>query len=404
MSIDLEALYTDLHRNPELPFQEHRTARVAAAHLRDLSLDVHEGIGGTGVVAVLENGDGPTVWIRADMDALPVAEATGLPYASTATGVDEDGSTVPLMHACGHDMHVTALIGAVERLVTERDDWAGTVVAVLQPAEELGAGARAMLDDGILTRFPRPDVVLGQHVMPLPVGTIGVRPGPQLSASDGLRVVLHGAGGHGSRPHATIDPVVMAAATVMRLQTVVSRETDPGDLTVVTVGSLHAGTKNDIIPAEATMELSLRYPDDERRARVLEKVERVVRAEALASGAVREPSVSTLHTFPATINDAEATERVISAFGRELGEQSVIDPGLFSSSEDVSWFARDAGAPLVFWFWGGHDRDAYAQAAANGTVDQDIPSNHSPFFAPVPQPTIDIGVAAMATAAREFLG
>lgn len=246
MSIDLEALYIDLHRHPELSFQETRTAGIAAGHLRDLGLDVHEGIGVTGVVGVLANGSGPVVWLRADMDALPVKEETGLAYASTATGVDPDGNVVPVMHACGHDMHVTAMIGAVEKLVSDRDAWKGTVVVVIQPAEEYGAGARAMLDDGALRRFPKPDVVLGQHVTPLPAGVIGVRPGPQMSASDGLQVVMHGRGGHGSRPHATIDPVVMAAATVMRLQTVVSREVDPHDLAVVTVGSIHAGTKNNM--------------------------------------------------------------------------------------------------------------------------------------------------------------
>ncbi|QMU96975.1 amidohydrolase [Microbacterium esteraromaticum] len=403
MTVDLEALYIDLHKHPELSFQETRTAGIAAAHLRDLGLEVTDGVGITGVVGVLTNGDGPVVWLRADMDALPVVEETGLAYASTATGVDPDGNTVGVMHACGHDMHVTAMIGAVERLVAERDQWSGTVVVVIQPAEEYGAGARAMLDDGALDRFPRPDVVLGQHVTPLPAGTIGVRPGPQMSASDGIQVVLYGRGGHGSRPHSTIDPIVMAASTIMRLQTVVSREVDPHDLAVVTVGAIHAGTKNNIIPADATLQLSLRYPDEQLREKVLEKVERVVRAEAMASGAEREPEISTLHTLPATINDADASARVVSAFQGVFGEQSVIDPGLFTGSEDVSWFARDAGVPLVFWFWGGVDPKVFADAVANDTVDKDIPTNHSPFFAPAIHPTIEVGVTALATAAREFL-
>ena len=420
MGIDLEALYTDLHRHPELSFQETRTAGIAAAHLRELGLEVHEGVGITGVVGVLRNPSPrpadarsaqatgsitahPVVWLRADMDALPVTEETGLPYASTATGVDPDGNTVGVMHACGHDMHVTAMIGAVERLVAERERWSGTVVVVIQPAEEYGAGARAMLDDGMLDRFPTPDVVLGQHVTPLPAGMIGVRPGPQMSASDGIQVVMHGRGGHGSRPHSTIDPIVMAASTIMRLQTVVSREVDPRDLAVVTVGAIHAGTKNNIIPAEAMMQLSLRYPDEQLREKVLSKVERVIRAEAAASGAEREPEITTLHTLPATINDVDATQRAISAFQTAFGAQSVVDPGLFTGSEDVSWFARDAGVPLVFWFWGGVDPKAYADAVANGTVDSDIPTNHSPFFAPVMQPTIDVGVKAMVAAAREFL-
>ncbi|WP_193597655.1 amidohydrolase [Microbacterium sp. YJN-G] len=403
MTIDLEALYIDLHKHPELSFQETRTAGVAASHLRDLGLEVHEGIGITGVIGVLRNGSGPVVWLRADMDGLPVAEETGLPYASSATGIDPDGAAVPVMHACGHDMHVTAMIGAVERLVAQRAEWSGTVVVVIQPAEEFGAGARAMLDDGLLDRFPRPDVVLGQHVTPLPAGVIGVRPGPQMSASDGIQVVLHGRGGHGSRPHSTIDPIVMAAATIMRLQTVVSREVDPHDLAVVTVGAVHSGTKNNIIPADANLQLSLRYPDEQLREKVLEKVERVVRAEAMASGAEREPEFSTLHSLPATINDADATARAVAAFQAAFGEQRVIDPGLFTGSEDVSWFARDAGVPLVFWFWGGHDPIAYAEAEANGTLDRDVPTNHSPFYAPVIQPTIDAGVTAMVVAAREFL-
>src|SRR5690606_32737884 len=219
-------------------------------------------VGITGVVGVLSNGSGPVVWARADMDGLPVEELTGLPYASTATGIDPAGLTVPIMHACGHDMHVTTMIGAVEQLVAQRDQWSGTLVVLMQPAEEYGAGSRAMLDDGLLDRFPKPDIVLGQHVTPLPAGVIGMRPGPQMAAADGITVTMHGLGGHGSRPHTTIDPVVMAAATVMRLQTIASRELDAREVGVVTVGSIHAGTKNNSIPAEATLELSLRYPDD----------------------------------------------------------------------------------------------------------------------------------------------
>ncbi|MGY1552700.1 amidohydrolase [Microbacterium sp. A588] len=403
MSIDLESLYIDLHRHPELSFQETRTAGIAAGHLRDLGLEVEEGVGITGVVALLRNGDGPVVWMRADMDALPVQEQTGLAYASTATGIDPAGNTVPVMHACGHDMHVTAMIGAVEQLLATRGEWSGTVVVVMQPAEEYGAGARAMLDAGILDRYPKPDIVLGQHVTPLAAGIIGVRSGTQMAASDGLTVTLHGRGGHGSRPHTTVDPVVMAAATVMRLQTIASRETDPQDVAVVTVGSIHAGLKNNIIPAEATLELSLRYPNDEARARVLASVERIVRAEALASGAEREPEIRTDHVLPPTINDVDAVTRVTAALKRTLGEAAVIDPGMITGSEDVSWFARDAGAPLVFWFWGGIDPATFAAAVANDSVAQTIPTNHSPFFAPEIHPTIEIGVTALATAAREFL-
>ncbi|TQK17964.1 hippurate hydrolase [Microbacterium sp. SLBN-154] len=411
MALDLDAIYTDLHRHPELSFQETRTAGAIAQRLTELGIEFEEGIGRTGLAAVIRNDDdnaadgerGPVVWLRADMDGLPVEERTGLAYASTARGVDPQGLDVPVMHACGHDMHVTALLGALERLVATTDEWRGTVVAVFQPAEEYGAGSQAMIADGVLDRFPRPDIVLGQHVTPLPAGTIGVRPGTQMAASDGLRVTLLGRGGHGSRPQATIDPVVMAAATVMRLQTVVSRETDPRDVAVVTVGSIHAGLKNNIIPAEAVLELSLRYPDDAARARVLEKVERIVRAEAQASGAEEEPVIKVDHSLPPTINDDEATARLSAAFTRAFGDDKVVDPGMFTGSEDVSWFAREAGVPLVFWFWGGVDPQVYADAAASGSIEREIPTNHSPFFAPLLQPTLDNGVANLVTAAREFL-
>ena len=403
MSIDLEAVYIDLHRHPELSFQETRTAGVVADRLTELGVEFEEGIGKTGVAAVIRSGEGPTVWLRADMDGLPVPEQTGLAYASTAHGTDPAGNDVPVMHACGHDMHVTCMLGAIERLQATKDEWSGTVVAVFQPAEEYGAGAQAMIADGVLDRMPRPDVVLGQHVTPLPAGVIGVRPGTQMAASDGLTVTLHGRGGHGSRPHSTIDPIVMAAATVMRLQTIASREVDPRDVAVVTVGSIHAGLKNNIIPAEAKLELSLRYPNDEMRDRVLAAVERIVRAESEASGAEVPPTIVTDHTLPPTINDPDATARAVAAFERAFGEGAVIDPGMFTGSEDVSWFARDAGVPLVYWFWGGVDPEAFATAEAAGTLERDIPTNHSPFFAPVIHPTLDRGVDALVVAAREFL-
>jgi hippurate hydrolase len=337
------------------------------------------------------------------MDGLPVAERTGLAYASTARGIDPQGADVPVMHACGHDMHVTALLGALERLVATASEWSGTVVAVFQPAEEFGAGSKAMIADGVLDRFPRPDIVLGQHVTPLPAGTIGVRPGTQMAASDGLTVTLHGRGGHGSRPHATIDPIVMAAAAIMRLQTVASREVDPREVAVVTVGSVHAGLKHNIIPAEATLQLSLRYADDGMRERVLERVERIIRAEADASGAEVAPTIVNDHTLPPTINDADATARLAAAFRRAYGDAAVVDPGMFTGSEDVSWFAREADVPLVFWFWGGIDPELFARASAEGTIDRDVPTNHSPFFAPVLHPTLERGVENLVVAAREWL-
>lgn len=403
MTLDLEAIYIDLHQNPELSFQEVRTAGVISAKLTELGIEHETGIGKTGVAAVIRNGEGPVVWLRADMDALPVPEQTGLEYASKARATDPEGTEVPVMHACGHDMHVTALLGALEQFVATTAEWSGTIVAVFQPAEEYGSGAQSMIADGVLDRFPRPTIVLGQHLTALPAGQIGVRGGAQMAASDGLHVTLHGRGGHGSRPDTTIDPIVMAAATVMRLQTIVSRETDPREMAVVTVGSMHAGLKNNIIPAHATLDLSLRYPDEAARQVVMAKVERVIKAEAMASGAVEEPTIEILHTLPPTINDPDATDRLITAWEQAFGEADVVDPGLFAGSEDVSWFATEAGVPLVYWFWGGVEPEAYAAAVATSSVETDIPSNHSPFFAPILHPTIERGVEALVVAAREFL-
>ncbi|MFF2959361.1 amidohydrolase [Streptomyces sp. NPDC057963] len=264
----LRALYKDLHAHPELSFQEVRTAGIVAARLREQGWDVTEGVGGTGVVGVLSAGDGPVVLLRADMDALPVREETGLPYASTRTAVDAEGNEVPVMHACGHDMHVTCLLGATALLAANRHAWRGTVVAVFQPAEEIG-GAPAMIDDGFLERFPHAEVCLGQHVGPIPAGFVGTRPGPVMAASDSVRVRLFGRGGHGSMPETTVDPVVMAAAIVMRLQTVVSREVGAEQQAVVTVGSIHSGTKENIIPATADLRINIRSTTPAVRERVL---------------------------------------------------------------------------------------------------------------------------------------
>ena len=295
------------------------------------------------------------------------------------------------------------MIGAVERLVAARDDWSGTLVVLIQPAEEYGAGSRAMLDAGILDRYPKPDVVLGQHVTPLPAGVVGMRPGPQMAAADGITVTLHGRGGHGSRPHTTIDPVVMAAATVMRLQTIASREVDPRGVGVVTVGSIHAGTKNNIISSEATLELSLRYPDDAARERILAGVERIVRAEAAASGAEREPEFRTEHRLPPTINDPDATARVSAAIDRALGAGTVMDPGFFTAARMSPGSHETRVRRWCSGSGGVIDADAYAAALADGTVSDVIPTTHSALFAPVIHPGIEIGVASMTAAVREFL-
>jgi hippurate hydrolase len=400
---DLDALYRDLHSHPELSFQEHRTAGLVAEHLRDLGLEVTTGIGRTGVVGVLANGDGPTVLLRADMDALPVLEDTGLAWASTQTATDDTGKVVPVMHACGHDIHITCLIGAVERLVAQRGEWSGTLVALFQPAEEHGGGAQVMVEDGLYDKVPRPDVVLGQHVTPLPAGMLGAHPGAAMAAVDTMEVTMRGRGGHGSRPETTIDPVVMAAAAVMRLQTVVSREVAPQDTSVVTVGSFHAGTANNIIAAEAKLGISVRSFNEEVRARVLSGVERIVAAEAAASGATEPPTVEYGEQYPVTVNDPDATARLTAVFAVEFGGDALFDPGALSGSEDVGNLATAAGIPLVYWILGGADPQKFAAAAAAGTLETDIPSNHSPHFAPLAQPTIDTGVRALVVAAREWL-
>ncbi|WP_223693251.1 amidohydrolase [Leifsonia poae] len=400
---DLEALYRDLHRHPELSFSEHRTADIVVDKLVSLGLEVTAGIGGTGVVGVLANGVGPTVLLRADMDALPVLEDTGLEWASTDTGVDHTGRTVPVMHACGHDIHITCLIGAVESLVAERAEWSGTLVALFQPGEEHGGGARVMVDDALYEKVPTPDVVLGQHVIPLPAGTLGAHSGAAMAAVDTMEVTLRGRGGHGSRPETTVDPVVMAAATVMRLQTVVSREVAPQETSVVTVGSLHAGSANNIIAAEAKLGISVRSFSEEVRARMLDAVERIVTAEAAASGATEVPTIEFGEQYPVTVNEPAATARTTAAFVAEFGADRIVDPGALAGSEDVGNLATAAGAPLVYWMLGGADPETFASALAAGTLDADIPSNHSPHFAPLAQPTIDTGVRALVVAAREWL-
>lgn len=401
--MDLEALYRDLHAHPELSFEEHRTAGIVAEQLTALGLEVHTGIARTGVAGVLRNGDGPTVLLRADMDGLPVLEQTGLPWASTATAPGDDGHPVPVMHACGHDIHITCLLGAVERLVASTDDWSGTLVAVFQPAEEHGGGAEVMVQDGLYTKVPVPDVVLGQHVTPFPAGMVGAHPGAAMAAVDAFEVTLHGRGGHGSRPETTIDPVVMAAAAVLRLQTVVSREIAPHDTAVVTVGTLHAGTKNNIIAPSATLGISVRSFDETVRARVLDGVDRILRAEAQASGSPQDPTVEWGERYPVTVNDVEATARVNAAFAAEFGTEAVLEPGALSGSEDVGNLATAAGVPLVYWLLGGGDPEVVRAAMAAGTVDTEIPSNHSPFFAPLAQPTIGVGVRALVAAARVWL-
>jgi amidohydrolase len=401
---ELAALYRDLHAHPELAFAEHRTAGIVAERLDGLGYQVTTGVGGTGVVGVLPNGTGPTVLLRADMDGLPVLEQTGLPYASTRRAKDSGGADVPVMHACGHDMHVTCLLGAAAELAATRDAWRGTLLLVFQPAEEAGKGARAMIDDGLYERVPVPDIVLGQHVMPLPAGVLGVHGGPAMAGADALRVVLHGQGGHGSRPETTVDPILMAAAIVLRLQGVVSRELAPSEAAVLTVGALRAGTAANIIPDQAELLLSLRSFNDKVHDKAREAINRIIRAEAAASGALREPEITTTVSFPILVNDPAACTRLTDLFSAEVG--LTLDTGPVTGSEDVGLLATAVGAPCAYWFFGGSDPALFAGVTtveeARDIVDG-LPSNHSPLFAPVIDPTIRTGIKALTTAARAWL-
>ena len=399
---DLEALYKDVHSHPELSMQETRTAGLAANCLRDAGYDVTTGVGKTGIVGLLRNGEGPTVMLRADMDALPVEEATGLPYASKTTVTDREGKSVPVSHMCGHDMHVTWLAGAAKLLADVRTTWRGTLMAVFQPGEETAEGARAMIDDGLFKRFPKPHVVLGQHVMMGPSGTVAGRAGPITSAADSLQITLFGRGAHGSMPQASIDPVIMAAATVMRLQTIVSREVAAAEAAVVTVGALQAGTKENVIPDEAIIKLNVRAFDAGVRTRVLAAIERIVNAEAEASGAPRKPEITMLDHYPLNVNDRDAGKIVMGAFRKHFGAERVRETGPAPASEDFGSFGSEWHSPSVFWFVGGTDPDLYAKAKAANRLNE-LPVNHSPKFAPVIHPTLQVGVETLVVATRAWL-
>lgn len=390
---DVEDLYKDIHRHPELSMQEVRTANLAAGRLDAAGFEVTTGVGTTGVVGVLKNGEGPTVMVRADMDALPVQEQTGLDYASTVDGV---------MHACGHDMHVAWLSGAAAHLSTHRNDWHGTLVALFQPAEETAAGARAMIDDGLFDRVPQPDVILAQHVMPTPAGTLGAKPGVMTSAADSFDIRLYGRGAHGSMPQASIDPVVMAAATVLRLQSVVAREVGPNEAAVLTVGALQAGTKANVIPDEAVLKVNVRTYDDGVRTRVLEALRRIVEAEAEASGAPKKPEVTIVDHYELVRNDPVATDRVRRAFAAQFGAEHVVDIDPLSASEDFGSYGSEWGVPSVFWTVGGTDPDTYRQLAEAGRLGE-LPTNHNPRFAPVLDPTLSQGVETLVTAVQAWL-
>ncbi|MGW0647786.1 amidohydrolase [Streptomyces umbrinus] len=392
----LEDLYRDLHRHPELSGQEHRTAARLSERLAGAGFETVDGIGGTGVVGMLRNGDGPTVLLRGDMDALPVTEETGLPYASETSGV---------MHACGHDLHVTWLTGAADALAAGRDTWNGTLLVVGQPAEETGEGAAAMVNDGLYERFPRPDVLLAQHAAPGPAGLYAHSPGLIMSASTDVDIVVHGVGGHGSRPEATVDPVVTAAYIVTRLQTVVSREIAARESAVLTVGRIEAGTRHNIIPSEAQIALNLRTQSAEVRERMLAAIRRIAAGECIAAGCRREPTVTVGGSFPVTVNDAETDRRVAAVHGEVFGVGTVLDFGPVMGSEDFPLLA-EGGLPYAYWFvtstpaevW-----DAAGKAAGGDLMEQlaAVPSNHSPHFAP-DLATVGPGVRTLVSGALEM--
>lgn len=334
--------------------------------------------------------------LRADMDALPVRESTGVDHSSEADGDD------PVAHACGHDMHVTWLMGVAELFSTHRKAWRGTLVILFQPGEETAEGARAMINDHLFDRIPKPDVVLGQHVMVGPSGSVALRSGPITFAADSLEIRLFGKGAHGSMPQSSIDPIVMAASTVLRLQTIVSRELSPTDQAVVTIGSIQAGNAPNVIPDEAVIQMNIRTLDTGVRKRVLDSIERIVKAEAEASNAPKDPEIRTIDSYPLNVNDERATQRVRDALRSGLGGGNVKETSANPASEDFGCFATSLGVASVYWFVGGTDPSTYAEAEKKGDV-RELPVNHSPQFSPVVQPTLEMGVKAMVSAAMAWL-
>lgn len=397
-----EDLYRTIHQHPELSNQEVKTAAAAAEALRTAGYAVHDQIGTTGVVGILRNGDGPTVLMRADMDALPVKEETGLPYASTDHETDSSGQAVPVAHACGHDVHVACLMGAARLLAAERSVWRGTFIPLFQPAEELSSGAHDMLSGGLATLIPKPDVALAQHVLPRPSGTVGTHAGPFLSTADSMRITVFGRGSHGSMPQLSVDPVVLAAMIVVRLQGVVAREVAPGEFAVLTVGAISAGTKSNIISDHAVIELNIRAYNDGTRTLLINAIERIVKAECLASGSPKDPEFQLYDQYPLTSNDPAVTAKVAAAFTDYFGDRASTVPPQ-SASEDFSEIPQALGAPYTYWALGGIDDRQWQTAAAAGRLATDIPANHSPQFAPVIQPTLQTGTAAIVVAALAWL-
>ena len=404
---DLESLYVSLHREPELSHAETRTSKRLAAELRELGYEVTEGVGGHGVVAILKNGDGKTLLIRTDLDALPVKEQTGAAYASKAKGKDPAGKEVDVMHACGHDAHIACLVGTARAMTRLKDHWRGTLVLIGQPAEEVVQGAAAMLKDGLYERFPRPDFALALHVdAGLEAGKVGFVPGASMAGVDSVDIVVRGVGGHGAYPHKTKDPVVIAAQIILALQTIASREVDPLEGVVVTVGSIHGGLKRNVIPDEVTMQLTVRTYKDEVREQTIRAIERIVKNTARAAGVPegREPVVTVKQeeSSPVLFNTPELAERVTGVFRGLVGEANVVRREPVMAGEDFGQFGRVEPRVPVFMYWlGSVPPERVKQSKAPG--GEPLPGLHSPFFLPEPNRTIRTGVLTMTGAALDLL-
>ena len=396
---ELTDIYKDFHQNPELSMQEFRTAKKVAEYLQPLGYEIHEKIGVTGVVALMSNGTGNTVMLRADMDALPMPEKTGLPYASQVTGQTAEGVKTDISHMCGHDLHVAWLMGVAKILSQHKEAWSGTLILVFQPGEEVAQGALAMIED-MQDKFPKPDIILGQHVMVGKAGTVGYKAGAILTAGDSLHITFHGRGAHGSMPQNSIDPVMMAAYSAVRLQSIVSREISPQESAVLTIGSIQAGTKENIIPDSAVMKLNMRSYKDSVRDKMLNSVQRICTCESHASGA-NDPEIKFINSYPVTENDLQATAKLEQSFIDFFAEQAYVTAPV-TASEDFSYFGRKWDVPYVFWFVGSTEVNQWEQAVQNDTVAK-IPANHSSLFKIELDPTVKTGLEAMLAAALTWL-
>jgi len=397
---DAHSLYLDLHEHPELSGHETETAAKLAGKLKAAGYDVTEHVGGTGVVAVLKNGNGPIIMLRTELDALPVEERTGLPYASKVHSKDDAGRDVAVMHACGHDVHMASLLGTAEIMARSKNTWHGTLIMIGQPAEETIGGAEGMIKAGLFTRFPKPDAIVALHVgNELPAGTVSITPGIYNTNSDSVRITIYGKGGHGAAPHTTIDPIVIAARTILSLQTITSREIKPGELAIVTVGYIRAGTKNNIIPEQAEMGLTIRTYKQDIRKQVLAAISRIAKGEAQAAGAPREPLVEHYEQTDAVYNEPALAERLRAPLEAALGKDQVEITGPITPSEDFSYFVEQ-GVPGFYFSLGGADPQKFAEAKAKG---EHLPSNHSSLFAPDVDPALHTGIAAEVAVLRNLL-